>query len=270
MQVLERRVVRGDHSRPGPRLDRHVADRHALVHGERPHRRAAILDGVAGGARGADAGDEAEDQVLGGDARGQAAVHLDREGLRLALQQALGGQDVADLAGADPEGQCPERAVGRGVAVAADDGEAGLGQAQLGPDHVDDALAVAAHGEEPDPEVAAVPLEGSDLLRGRALGGSAATSGAEPGGDRVVHGGDGAIGPAHPEATLAQQGEGLGRGDLVDEVEVDVEDRGRILGGRRHEVRLPELVEERPRSLAHAVASMGAALATRAAATAEM
>ena len=46
--------------------------------------------------------------------------------LGLRLQQALRGQHVADLGGADAEGQCAEGAVRAGVAVAADDGLARL------------------------------------------------------------------------------------------------------------------------------------------------
>ena len=57
------------------------------------------------------------------------------------LRQRLGGQHVLDLAGADAERQRPEGAVGRGVAVAADDGHARLGQTLLRADDVDDALA---------------------------------------------------------------------------------------------------------------------------------
>ena len=61
------------------------------------------------------------------------------------LGQGLGGEHVLDLAGADAEGQGAERAVGGGVAVAADDGHARLGEALLGADDVDDALAGVAH-----------------------------------------------------------------------------------------------------------------------------
>ena len=57
------------------------------------------------------------------------------------LDQRLGGEHVLDLRGADAEGQRAERAVRRGVAVAAHDGHARQGQALLGADHVHDAAA---------------------------------------------------------------------------------------------------------------------------------
>ena len=50
-----------------------------------------------------------------------------------------------------PWASAPKRAVGRGVAVAADDGHAGLGAALLGADHVDDALADVAQVESSMP-----------------------------------------------------------------------------------------------------------------------
>src|SRR5256886_3838989 len=49
---------------------------------------------------------------------------------RLALQQALRREHVADLGGADAEGQRPEGAVRAGVAVAAHDGLARLREAR--------------------------------------------------------------------------------------------------------------------------------------------
>ena len=64
--------------------------------------------------------------------------------LRPLLHHALGREHVLDLGGADPEGQRAEGAVGRGVAVAADDRHPRLGDAQLRADHVDDPLPVGA------------------------------------------------------------------------------------------------------------------------------
>ena len=76
-----------------------------------------------------------------------SAGSLDRHGHRLepALGQRLGREDVLDLAGADAS-QGAERAVGRGVGVAADDHEPGLRQAHLRPDDVDYALPQAPTG----------------------------------------------------------------------------------------------------------------------------
>jgi hypothetical protein len=72
-------------------------------------------------------GDDREHDVLRGDPRLQLAVDDDGHGAERLERQGLGGQDVLDLGRADTERQSAERAVGRRVAVAADDGQAGLG-----------------------------------------------------------------------------------------------------------------------------------------------
>ena len=72
------------------------------------------------------------------------------------LGERLGGEHVLDLAGADAERERPEGAVGGGVGVAADDGHARLGEALLGADDVDDALAGGAHGVLGDAELGGV------------------------------------------------------------------------------------------------------------------
>jgi hypothetical protein len=75
---------------------------------------------------------------------------------------------VLDLASADAKGQGTEGAMSRGVAVAADDGGAGEGEALLGADDVDDALALVAEAEVGDAKVLDVLLEG-DALRARVI-----------------------------------------------------------------------------------------------------
>ena len=76
--------------------------------------------------------------------------------LGLLLDQRLGGQHVLDFRGADAVRQRAEGAVGRGVAVAADDGHAGQGKALLGADDVDDALALVEGVVIFDAEIAGV------------------------------------------------------------------------------------------------------------------
>ena len=114
-----------------PRLDGHVADRHPPFHVEPAHRLAGVLQHRARAAAEAEFGDDGQHHVLGRDASGQGAVDGDAHGARFSLEQRLGRQHMADLAGADAEGERAEGAVGRGVAVAADHGHARLGQPQL-------------------------------------------------------------------------------------------------------------------------------------------
>ncbi len=153
-EVGEGGRVGGDHAGTGSGLDAHVADGHAAFHGECADGGAGVLDGVAGGSGGADLADDVEDDVLGGDAEGEFAIDGDAEGLGLGLRQRLRGHDVLDFAGADAEGECAEGSVGGGVRVAADDGHAGLGRAELGPDHVDDALRASCTSKNSTPKSA--------------------------------------------------------------------------------------------------------------------
>ena len=59
----------------------------------------------------------------------------------------------------------------------------------------------------------------------------------------VVDGGEGQVGAAHFAASEAKAFESLWRGDLVHEVQVDVEQRGLALGGT-HDVCVPDFIEE--------------------------
>ena len=170
---LEGRLVGRDHAGAAAALDRHVADRHPALHREALDHRAGVLDHVAGGAVGAHLADRAEDQVLRRDAEAELARVGDPHRLRLALGEALRGEHVLDLAGADAEGERAEGAVGGGVRVAADDRHARLRDAQLRPDHVHDPLAGGADRVERDAELLAVALERLAPARARARRGSA-------------------------------------------------------------------------------------------------
>ncbi len=147
---------------------------------------------------------------------------VDPHRARLFLHHALGREDVLDLGGADAEGQRAEGAVGGGVAVAADDRHAGLGDAQLRADHVDDPLAVGAEAVELDPELLAVAFQGFDLDAGELVGDQA--GGHRAVGRRVVVGRrQRLVDAADRAAGQAEAVEGLRRGDLVDQVQVDVD-----------------------------------------------
>ena len=156
---------------------------------------------------------------------------------------------MLDLGGADAERQGAERAVGGGVGVAADHGEAGLGQAQLGADDVDDALLGVAQRVQADAELGAVGPQCLDL---RARGGIR---------DRlvdvqrrgvVVLRGDGQVGPTHRTPGQTQPLEGLRARHLVHQVQVDVEQirgaGGALALAAHHHVFVPDLLGQRPGS----------------------
>ncbi len=99
-----------------------------------------MLSARTGAAIGRNLTDKVKHQVFGRHAGVQLPVDLQFERLWEALQQRLCGKHVLDLAGADAERQSPKRAMGRSMAVAANDGHPRLRVAQLGTDDMDNTL----------------------------------------------------------------------------------------------------------------------------------
>ena len=147
---------------------------------------------------------------------------------------------MLDLRRADPERERAERAVRRGVAVAADDRHPRLREPELGADHVDDSLAAAAGRVQRDAELLAVPR----AARRAAPCASGSVIGAVHGRHVVIHRRDGEIGAPHAPPVEPQPVERLRRGHLVDQVQVDVEQR-RLAGLLADDVRVPDLLEQR-------------------------
>lgn len=185
--------------------------------------------------------DHVEDQILGEHARLQVALHQDPPHLELVHRQALAGEHIAHLAGADTEGDRPEGAVGGGVRIAAGDRHARLAEPQLRRDHMDDALAAAAEAMQGDAVLGAVALQGGEHLLGEGIGKGTDLGG---GGHDVIHSGHSALGMAYTQAQLLQGGEGLWAGHLMDEVQAD-EQLGGPSGQLRHAVHVPDLVVQR-------------------------
>ena len=166
-----------------------------------------------------------DDGVLAGQALANrifAAVDPDLEGLGLPLQQALRGQNVFDLARADAKGESTEGSVRRRVTVATDNGLAGLSEAALGPDHMHDPVAAVAERVELDAELLAVGLEHPKLDLRLVVNDPKRPRERRR---RVVHRRDGILGPPNLQPSLAEAREGLRRRHLVDEMQVDVENR---------------------------------------------
>ena len=149
---------------------------------------------------------------------------------------------MLDLAGADAKGQRAERAVGGGVGVTAHDRHAGLGEAQLGANHVDDALVGVAQGVQAHAELLGVLAQGVNLgaagdVRDRLVDVDR--------GRVVVLGRDRQVGAAHLASGQAQALEGLGARDLVHQVEVDVQQVGGAVLALGDDVVAPHLFRHR-------------------------
>jgi hypothetical protein len=110
------------------------------------------------------AGAAGEHDVLRRRTGRELAPDPDAHVLGLLLDQRLRGEHVLDFRGADAVRQRAERAVGRGVAVAAHDGGAGQREALLGADDVNDALALVEFIVIFDAEFPGVLRQRLDLL----------------------------------------------------------------------------------------------------------
>ena len=223
---------------PGAALDRHIAEGHALLHREGIDGGAGEFVGVAHTALHPEGANHVQHQVLGVDARLQGALHPDAAHLELVHGQALAGQHIAHLAGADAKGDRTKGAVGGGVGIAAGHRHAGLGEPQFGGDHMHDPLAATTEAMEGDAVVGAIALEGLEHRFGQGVG-----EGPRLGGGRhdVVDRGHGALGMEHAEAEVAQASKGLGRGHLMDEMQADKQ-LGGATGKLGDPVQIPNLV----------------------------
>ena len=238
-EVFEGRFVGGDHSGSGTGLDRHIAHRHAPLHGEFTDRLSPVFEDVTLAPTGSDLRDDGKDDVFRGRPLRQGTVHGDRHRLEGGEWQGLGREDVFNLAGPNAESEGSEGAVCGGVRVAADDRHAGLGQSELRADDVHDSLVGVAEGVQADPEFLRVLAKGVDLQAARLVGDRQVDV---EGRSVVVLGGDRQLRAADLAACEPEPFEGLGARHLVDKVEVDVEQVGGSALALLHDVVAPHLL----------------------------
>ena len=143
-----------------------------------------------------------------------------------------------NLAGSDAEGDGAERAVGRGMRVAADDCHARLSQAKLRTDDVNDALIDVAHRVQTDAEFFAVAAQRLDLGARHGVGNRLVEVG---GRNVVVFGREGEVGASNRASGEAEAVECLRTGDLVNQVEVN-EEQIRLPVGASDDVLFPYLL----------------------------
>src|SRR5712672_1470165 len=145
---------------------------------------------------------------------------------------------MLDFAGANAESQRPECTMRGRVAIAANEGLSRLGNAKLRADDVHDALILAVHVEEANAGFTAVLFQGVELELGIVIeNGQRAVRG----GYGVVHHGEGEIRAANLASFGAEAGKGLGRRTFVDEVTVNVNNRG-LAGIFANNVGIPDFL----------------------------
>ena len=206
-----------------------------------------VLDHVADRAGGADLADRAEDQVLRGHAEAGLALVGDPHRLRPApgrrhwVASTCSTSDVPTGIASAPSAPCVEVCESPQAIVMP-----GWREAQLGADHVHDALARAAHAVERDRRTPRSCARAPRTCSRESWSVIASSAGAlaRVGGHVVVGGRERAVGPAHLAPGEPQALERLRGGHLVHEVQVHVDQRRPALAlGRAHLVRLPDLLE---------------------------
>ena len=242
-EIGERRRIRRD--KPGARahLDRHVADRQPLLDGQGFDRRAGVFDQQAGAAADAEPGDDRQDEILCGRACREPAVDGDPHRLRRGLPQHLRRHRMRRFGGADTEGERTERAVRRGMQVAADDHQPRMGNSLLGSDDVQDSLAFVHHADDVHAELVSFILEPKDQLAPAFVGNAGVAARAARGGDEMIRTGDDACRPMHVPSTGAQRIDNAPPEPLVQENTIDIE-QGLAVLERRDRVSRPNLLNE--------------------------
>jgi len=136
------------------------------------------------------------------------------------------------------EGQGREGAVGAGMGVAAHQGHARQGEALLGTDDVDDALADIVHGELGETELGAVGIQGLHLGTRDRIGDALV---AGDGGHVVIRRRQHRGNAPELAASHLQTLEGLRAGHFMDQVAIDVDQR-RAVRLDVDDMGIPELV----------------------------
>jgi hypothetical protein len=104
------------------------------------------------------------------EAFGKFAVGGDAHALGLFLPQRLRHQHMGHFRGADAKRERAEGAMGRGVAVTANDEQARQRQAQFGADHMHDALAAVVEPEQGDVLIGGILVQLADHARDFGIG----------------------------------------------------------------------------------------------------
>mmetsp|Transcript_32816 Transcript_32816/g.72496 ORF Transcript_32816/g.72496 Transcript_32816/m.72496 type:complete len:209 (-) Transcript_32816:194-820(-) len=198
---------------------------------------------MAGTACGTDHTNDGKDDVLGGDSGLQLAAHCHTHVLGLLLHKGLGGQHVLHLGGTNTKGQGSESTVGGSVGVTAHNHGAGQGEALLGSNDVNNALALVIHGEVCQVEVLHVLLQGQNLSPALSLldeGLNTLEAAPVSCGHVVVHGNQSAVWAANRASSCAQALESLRTGHLVHQMTIDVNDAS--IAVVVDQMRIPNLV----------------------------
>jgi len=217
-QILESSLVGIHIADARTALDGHIADGHAFFLSEIIEGRAAVFVGIADAAIHAEVADDVQGDILGIDAGDELSINIDAANLGLADRHGLGREDIAHLASTDAKGDGSKGSVGRSVRVAAGNRHAGLGDALLRPDDVNDALIAAGQIKKGNTGFGAVLAQFLDHRIGEGIGERFLALIRR---NDVIDGGEGAVGIENLQAKVTKHPKGLRARHLVNEVRAD-------------------------------------------------
>src|SRR5699024_2114391 len=183
----------------------------------------AIFDDVSLAAASANLSDDSQNQILGRNAFFQLTLNLNSHGLERLQRQSLGRHDVLYFRSTNAHGDRTKSTVGRSMRVTADDGHAGLGNAQLRTNGVDDALLFITHRVQAHSEFLTVIAQRRYLGTGSLIDDFQQVAGLNSqGGHVVVLGRKMQLGVAHLSSGQAQAIKSLWAGNLMQQLGIDV------------------------------------------------
>ena len=216
-QPREGGLIRRDQTQARAGFNRHVAQGQPAFDRQAAHGATGIFDGTTLRIAGTDARDDRQRHVLRRKTRCQRAVDPQPHAFRARLPDRLGHQHMRHFRRADAKGVSAKRPVGGGVAVAANDQQAGQGDAELRRHHMSDALPGMALAEAGDAVLRCILLQLPDhpprIVR---LHGAGARRHVMVGHAKCQ------VRPGHLRAARFRIGETV-MGTLVDEVAIDPE-----------------------------------------------
>ena len=191
-----------------------------------------------------DPGDDGQDQILSADARREAAANRDAHLPRAPIPDRLRRENVFNLRGTDAITERAKRAIRGGVRVGTADQHARLRKAQLGSDHMHDALLRVIDSPVHDPCATGVGCKLIDHVARFRIA-CRSTAKLTPSGRHIVVGeGERLRRPAHRAAGSLQPIKRVER-PLMNEIPVDVQ-QGFAGGIRlRDPMEIPDLVKQR-------------------------
>ena len=169
--------------------------------------------------------DDGQRQVFGGHSGSQCSLDADVHGFGSLLQQALGGQHMLHLAGADAKGQGSQRTMRGGVRISTHDRHSWQRQSLLWPDDMYNALASVCYIIKSETKFSGVLLHRGQALKAIFIHNIQHTP-AWDGGHIMIKHADSSIGPMHRATSKSQTSKSLWGSHLVYEMSIDVQNGG--------------------------------------------